>query len=340
MKKILGFLIAVVIVIVAGGMMLMNYYSSSLEAIDSSSKDEIEIVIPDGSTTNKIAEILMNNGLIKDIRVFKYYAKDQNIDVKFKAGTFILSKSMNMEEICMTLISSSAAVSNTEDFRLSPGIIVETAASQLAEQLDLDEKILLSLIDDASQFRDDFEFLKDNPDIEFLQGYLLPNTYNIYKGLSEKEVIEFLLGQFDNWYLSVKPISEHTNLSLNDMITLASIIEKEAGNIDEKPLVSSVFYNRLNMDMALQSCATVNYIRGDWKDHLSTEDISVEDPYNTYINKGLPPTPINSPSMSSIEAALEPADTDYLYFLAKGDGSSYFSKTYEEHLRAKAKYID
>jgi len=340
MKKIITFFVAIILIVLAGGLMLMNYYTGSLEAIDSNSSEKIEIVIPEGATTNKIAQILLDNNLIKDVRVFKYYAKDQNIDVKFKAGKFILSKDMNMDKICMTLISSAAAVDITENFMISPGVIAEKAANQLAEQLNLDEEVLMNLISDASQFRDEFEFLKDNPNIEFLQGYLLPNTYNVYKGLSEKEIIAFLLGQFDKWYISVKPITEYTNLDLNDLITLASIIEKEAGSLEEKVLVSSVFYNRLNMDMALQSCATVNYIRGDWKDHLSTEDISVEDPYNTYINKGLPPTPINSPSISSIEAALEPADTDYLYFLAKGDGSSYFSETYEEHLRAKAKYID
>ncbi len=132
----------------------------------------------------------------------------------------------------------------------------------------------------------------------------------------------------------------NSDLDFEDLMTLASIVEKEAVLKEERSTIAGVFLNRLDVDMLLQSCATVNYARGEWKERLTNEDIAIVSPYNTYINVGLPPTPINSPGKASIEACLYPEKTDYLYFLAKGDGSHYFSKTYDEHLAAKEKYLD
>jgi UPF0755 protein len=129
-------------------------------------------------------------------------------------------------------------------------------------------------------------------------------------------------------------------MSVRDIVTLASIIEREARIPEDRPVIASVFYNRLKINMPLQSCATVQYILGEQKPVLSIKDTQIESPYNTYLNPGLPPGPIASPGADSIKAALYPADTDYLYFLAKGDGSTVFSSTYDQFLKDKAKYID
>ncbi len=193
----------------------------------------------------------------------------------------------------------------------------------------------------ADYFRDKYQFLTDNKEIEDLQGYLLPETYNMYKGLNEEEVINFLLTQFEKYYEStILSTIANSELTFKEMMTLASIVEKEAVRKEERSTIAGVFLNRLKVDMMLQSCATVNYARGEWKERLTNEDIAIDSPYNTYINVGLPPTPINSPGKASIDACLNPENTEYLYFLAKGDGSHYFSKTYDEHLAAKEKYLD
>lgn len=338
MKKLI--VIILLIAVAFGGYKYMETnYAENLKCVDSYNTESIEITIPNGSSTATISDILYSEGLIRNAGAFKKYTQSEGLDSSLRAGTYELSKNMDVAEISLAL-TKNGIDTLTQNFSISPGVTAEITASQLAKQLDLDESLLLGYIEDASEFRDEFKFLSDNSDIETLQGYLLPNTYNVYKGLNEREILEFILGHFDVWYETVSPLDETTDLSLKELITLASIVEKEAGNEEEKSLVASVFLNRLNVDMPLQSCATVNYISGEWKDHLSNEDISVDNPYNTYIYAGLTPTPINSPSMSSIEAALKPAETEYLYFLAKGDGTSYFSKTYEEHLRAKEEYID
>lgn len=338
MKKLIVIILLIALAI-GGYVYTSTSYVENLKCVDAENTEIVEIVIPNGSSTTSISHILYLEGLIRNAGSFKKYVQSAGLDSLLRAGTYEISKNMNVAEITIAL-TKNGVDTLTQNFSISPGVTSELTASQLAEQLNLNENILLEYINDASVFRDEFKFLSDNSDIETLQGYLLPNTYNVYKGLNEKEILEFILGQFEFWYESVLPLDETTDLSLKELVTLASIVEKEAGNEDEKPLVASVFSNRLNIDMPLQSCATVNYISGEWKDHLSTEDISVDDPYNTYIHSGLTPGPINSPSISSIEAALNPVETEYLYFLAKGDGTSYFSGTYEEHLKAKAKYID
>ncbi len=340
MKKFIIFIVVVLIIALGGFMLVNGYIDKSLSAVDVNDTTQVKIEIPSGSSTNAIAEILYSNNLIQDKSVFKYYAKKEGFDVKLKAGEFTLSKSMNVEEILNALINN-ASFDNTVNLRIIEGLIIEDTAKAISEQLSLDYDKLIELMKNADHFRDKFKFLADNKDIEDLQGYLLPETYNLYKGMNEEEVIEFLLTQFEKYYEStILPAMENSELTFKEMITLASIVEKEAVLKEERSTIAGVFLNRLEIDMLLQSCATVNYAHGEWKERLSLEDIAIDSPFNTYIYVGLPPTPINSPGKASIEATLYPEDTEYLYFLAKGDGSHYFSKTYAEHEAAKAKYLD
>ena len=340
MKKFIVFL-AVLAVIAAGGYMLVNgYINKSLDAVDVNDTAQIKIEIPSGSSTNSIAEILYKSSLIQDKSVFKYFAKKEGYDVKLKAGVFELSKSMSVKEILNALVNS-ASFDNTVNLTVIEGLTIEDAAKSIAKQLSLNSDRLYELMKDAGHFENRYKFLTDNREIDDLQGYLLPETYNLYKDMNEEEVINFLLNQFEKYYEStVLPALENSGLSFKNLMILSSIVEKEAVLKEERATVAGVFLNRLNIDMPLQSCATVNYARGEWKERLTNEDIAIESPYNTYINTGLPPTPINSPGKASIEACLHPEKTEYLYFLAKGDGSHYFSKTYDEHLAAKKKYLD
>ena len=340
MKKFIILIVIVLIIAFGGFIFINNYIDKSLDAVDSNDTTQFTIEIPSGSSTNAIAQILYDNNLIKDINVFKYYAKKEGYDVKLKAGSFVLSKNMDVEEILDTLINN-AHSDNTVNLTIIEGMTIEDTAKAISDQLGLNYDKLVSLIKDTEHFRPDYQFLIDNEDIEDLQGYLLPETYNMYKGLNEEEVIEFLLTQFDKYYEStIMTAMANSDLNFEEIITLASIVEKEAVLKEERSTIAGVFINRLDQDMLLQSCATVNYAHGVWKERLTNEDIAIDSPYNTYLYVGLPPTPINSPGKASIEACLYPENTDYLYFLAKGDGSHYFSKTYDEHLEAKKKYLD
>ncbi len=340
MKKFFIIILVMLILFVGGYVFINGYIEKSLGAVDSTDSTQIEIEIPAGSSTNQISEILYNNNLIKDAGVFKYYVKKLGSDSKLKAGKFYLSRSMNVDELIDALINN-ANFDNTINFTVTEGLIMQDAAKAIAEQLSLDYDKLLALMNDANYFRADYKFLSENEDIDNLQGYLLPETYNVYKNSSEEDIIRYLLNQFEKYYEStILPAMANSKLSFKEIITLASIVEKEAVKKEERSTIAGVFIKRLDIDMLLQSCATVNYILGEWKPRLSSEDIKIDSPFNTYIYKGLPPMPINSPGKASIEACLYPEETEYLYFLAKGDGSSYFSKTYEEHLEAAERYLD
>lgn len=339
MKKLLIIIVFLVLLGTVGYVCLNKYVDNSLKPIDTNDNTIVTIEIPAGSSTSKIASILYKNGLIKNESVFKYFAKKEGYDVLLKAGKFDLSKSMNVKEILDNLINKVKS-ENTINFTIIEGLTLTKVAKTLSEQLNLDKDKLLVLMSDVDKFRERHQFLKDNKDIKDLQGYLLPETYNIYEGQNEEQIIDFLLSQFDKYYnTNIVPYLDDTKLSFEEIINLASIIEKEAMIESDRPIIAGVFINRLNDGMKLQSCATVNYAQGEWKERLSNEDTSIDSPYNTYVHEGLPPTPINSPGKSSIEAALHPKKVDYYYFLAKGDGSHYFSVTYEEHLKAKAKYL-
>ncbi|WP_199919885.1 endolytic transglycosylase MltG [Thermodesulfobium acidiphilum] len=178
---------------------------------------------------------------------------------------------------------------------------------------------------DLKSFSKKFSFLQ-GINSNSLEGFLFPDTYFISKNESPKEIIDMQLSDFEK---RVWPLIKNRR-DYYDVLKLASLVEGEAKVDKERPIIASVFLNRLKINMPLESCASVEYFLPVHKDVLSYADTRIESPYNTYIHYGLPPTPINSPSIKSIEAVLHPAHTKYLYFVAKGDGTHFFSQTYEE----------
>lgn len=338
MRKIITVL--VVLIAVAGVFLYIdNYTKENLQPVDINDDTEIVVEIPSGSTTGDIAEILFENNLIKNIRSFKYYAGKTKADSKLKAGTYILSKNMNADELLNALIMGGSS-GNTANITIIEGLTKEEAAKSISEQLGLNYEKLVEIMGDGQIYKDDFEFLKDSPDITNLQGFLMPDTYNVYVNASEEEIIKLLLAQFDKFYVEeIKPLLKDSKLNFEETMTLASIVEKEALLDEERDEVAAVFLNRLDINMKLQSCATVNYAHGEWKERLTLDDIAIDSPYNTYVIDGLPPSPINSPGRVSITAVLKPADVNYLFFVAKGDGSHYFSNSYDEHINAANEYL-
>lgn len=335
-RLLISIIIIIGAVIIAVSAAYSMYVGKESKPLDPGSKELISVTIPSGTGTDGISQILKENNLIRNAGVFKLQSKSKGYDGKYKAGQFSLSPGMSMEEIMKLLVEGRG---ETVRFTIPEGYDIKRVTEKLAKEKLINAEVFAKEIE-TGQFN--YKFLADAPaGPDRLEGFLFPETYDIFATANEHDVIDKMLYQFnkvftDEYYAR----AEEFGMSVREVITLASIIEREARVPEDRPLIASVFYNRMKIKMPLQSCATVQYILGEQKPVLSIKDTQIESPYNTYLNPGLPPGPIASPGADSIKAALYPADTNYLYFLAKGDGSHAFSETYEQFLKDKAKYIN
>ena len=289
-----------------------------------------KVDIPAGSGTLQIAKILKNEGIIRHPIAFKIYEKLDG-DNMFQQGRHSIGKGQSYGQIIKILNQNPEnTVLETATFVVPEGYENWQIAELLEEKELADKKEFLRLLDEGDF---PFDFIKNiNRKENRLEGYLFPATYEVFVGESEYDIICRMLTAFQD---NILPLYKeaNTNYTLDEIVTMASIVEREAANDGERGKVASVFYNRLNIDMALGSCATVQYIIKERKDVLSNSDIKIKSPYNTYINAGLPIGPIASVGVGSVKAALYPEDTDYLYFAAKSDGSAnVFSKTHAQHI--------
>ena len=278
------------------------------------------IQIPDGINATNIRNTLIDNKIIKDnYLVFNLYLKLYKLENKLKYGEYIFSPSMNLIQIIDKLVKGEVL---QHKITIPEGFNSEQIAELLNKKEVVEEKDFLDLV--------------KNPEKSW-EGYLFPDTYEVPKHYGSKKMLDVFLSNFNRVIEEneIRKLAEEKGFQLDKIITLASIIEKEAKTYEEKKMVSSVFHNRLNLDMKLQSCATIYYILGNTTKKLDESDLKIDSPFNTYLNKGLPPGPICNPGIDSIKAALEPSDEDYLYFVLGEDGKHIFSKTYREHLRNK-----
>ncbi len=336
-KRFFIFLLIVILIIgLICGMLFINWLNKGGSPLNPGSTDTILVTVPPGTSTSGIGVLLESEGVISDARVFRLKSRLDGHDGKFRAGEYSLSPGMSMDEIIEQLL---AGRDSTTRFTIPEGYDIRRTADVLEAQGFIDRETFYKEIEEG-EF--DYWFVRDLPKGENrLEGYLYPETYEIFVNASEHDIINRMLSQFNRVFTEEhRNRMEELGLSLAEVMNMASIIEREAVVSEDRPIISGVFYNRLKIGMPLQSCATVQYILGEQKPVLSIADTQIESPYNTYIYKGLPPTPICSPGIESINAALWPEETNYIYFLAKGDGSHVFSVTYEEHLRNKARYID
>ncbi|MBQ9756922.1 MAG: endolytic transglycosylase MltG [Clostridia bacterium] len=292
---------------------------------------EVMVNIPKGATVSEIADILKEEQVIRSPLLFKLHAKMAKNDYVFQQGGHLVGKSMSYRNIAKEL-SDVPDVSEGETVNV---LIPEGyEAVQIAETLEsrglADKERFLELLE-KGEF--DFDFIHEIDRKENrLEGYLFPATYEIGVWETEWDIINKMLRAFETYVVPIYEEAE-TKYSLDEVVTFASIVEREAANDSERGKVASVFHNRLEINMALGSCATVQYIIKERKAVLSNADTRIKSPYNTYINPGLPIGPIASPGINSVKAVLYPEDTDYLYFAAKSDGSAnVFSKTHSEHL--------
>lgn len=220
---------------------------------------------------------------------------------------------------------------------------LKDAASYLAQEGVVSEADFTAAAK-IDNWRSEFAFLKD-PKIKSLEGFLYPDTYNIYADASAEDIIRKLLDEFDRKVTQkMRSDLQAQNRSLPDAVILASILEREISNKpehdSERKIAADIFWSRLKIGMGLQSDATVNYVTGKTSTRPTYKDLEIDSPYNTYKYRGLPPGPINNPSLASLMAVIYPSPTDYLYFLTDESGKAHFGRTYAEHQRNIVKYLN
>ncbi|KUO77570.1 MAG: hypothetical protein APF77_03305 [Clostridia bacterium BRH_c25] len=312
------------------------YYNTGLKAVSSTGNAvERQIIIPKGSSVKSIAKILEQENIIKDSIVFELYCKINKKADKIKAGKYSIDNSLEVPEIVEVIVSGKALV-DIMKFTIPEGYNLDQIVEKLGSLGVVSIEDIQAALEPESY---EYDFIGQIPDREMsLEGYLFPDTYEIYKDTRAEIIIDKLLERFDEVFTEeYRDRAKELNMTIDQVITLASIIEREAKLDSERKTISAIFHNRLEKNMMLQSCATVQYLLKEQKEVLTYKDLEIESPYNTYKNMGLPPGPIASPGLKAIEAALYPEEAEYLYFFAKDDGSHVFSRTYNEHINAQNK---
>ena len=311
------------------------WFKSMLNPKDSMSEAVVSFEVKKGATARQLAKQMLDEELINNTLVFKIYARLNKLDAKIKSGNYLLSPAMSTAEILEVLVSGDFC-NNDVKITIPEGSSLENIA-YLFDKNNLVTKDIFLEHAFVERFKDKHAFLNELPSEATLEGFLFPDTYYMPKDKEPDYYIDILLNRFQEVYFNkVEPLmKENPELDLYELVTLASIVEAEAQLDEERSIIAGVFFNRLKKGMALQSCATVGFTLGEHKEVLSLEDLEVDSPYNTYMYSGLPPGPIGAPGLSSMMAAADPAKTDYLYFVAKGDGSHIFNITFDEHLKAQ-----
>jgi UPF0755 protein len=288
------------------------------------------VLITPGQSFESVTRILHEESIIQNPFRFKLIARIMGFDRNVKAGEYLLSSSMSPEKILETLVDGKVylyRVSIPEGYNLSQ------VASLMDEKGIVNKKEFLKAANDPI-FTEQLGIHAKN-----FEGYLFPDTYYFSKDISTRKIINTMVKQFHTIFnpIWVKRPPD-IKFSIHEIVTLASIIEKETGIAEERPLISSVFHNRLNKNMRLQSDPTVIYGVEDFDGNLTRNHLNTPNPYNTYTTTGLPPGPIANPGKASLEAALVPPETPYLYFVSKNDNTHFFSTNYDDHREAVRKY--
>jgi len=318
--------VAIAAVVIFGGYFCADYMPKNAQGT-------VVVTIPHGAGTERVAKELKSSRLINSEFFFKVISKLYGMDKKYNFGKFEIPKSGGYKNI-FKVLSAPGNLMESLKVTIPEGYEIYKIADLLEEKGLIDKDKFYYLVDNGNF---DYDFVKDIPKREArLEGYLFPDTYYFVPN-DEFGIINEMLGRFEKAYLKYEEDIKNSGMTMDEIITLASIIEREAQGDSDRKLVSSVFHNRINSPLYpyLQSCATVQYVLKERKPVLSTADTQIDSPYNTYINPGLPIGPIASPGEASIEAAIFPEDTDYLFFVVGSDGTHHFSKTFTEHIQYK-----
>jgi len=295
-------------------------------------EEPVTVAVEQGDTLSSVADKLEEAGVIQSSTVFKLESRFQGGETEIKAGEYRFVPGEDSEQILETLSSGESISAFT--ITVPEGLTLEQTARVVEE-----EGGILAEEFEAAAWSTDYghDFLED-PAIRTTEGFLFPKKYEFERGVDAAQIVDRLLRQYllEKEELDFAEAQDRFNLREYELVTVASLVEKESANPEERPLIAGVIYNRIRSGMPLQIDATVQYALGKAKEDLKFDDLDVDSPYNTYKNSGLPPGPISSPSRESIQAALEPAQTDYLYYVLEADGEKhFFTDDYDEFLEAK-----
>jgi len=326
------FILLVIVIILIG----IDFYQKVFIPYAGYKGDSTILNIEKGSSISSIARQLYRNKIISNYYYFRIYYQLLFKDLSFKTGEYKFEKPMTMREVIEKLHKGIVML---HKFTIPEGLIIKEIA-----QIWADRKIIKVDAEKFIKYARSPRLIRSldsqAPDLE---GYLYPDTYMVHKGITAQDAVELMVNGFKEIFSNtMKWRAQELNLTIRQVVTLASLIEKETSSREERFLISSVFHNRLKRGMGMDCDPTIIYaLKRDnlYKGKLGWKELKYDSPYNTRLYRGLPPGPICSPGFDSIEAALYPENTDYLYFVAKDSKSHYFSETLKEHNRAVQKYI-
>jgi UPF0755 protein len=295
----------------------------------------VTVTIPEGVTLSEIGRILEDAGVVRHAFTFVRKAEEDGHGGDLKPGTYELRVNEPYDSLIAVLLAGEKA--ETATVTIPEGFTLEQTSRRWAKKVDGFGAAAFRRIAAEDPPAVELEGYKEGTTLE---GLLFPATYEVLRTLKPRRAVEL---QLEALFANLEKVdlgrAREANLTTYDVLIIASLVEREARAADERPLIAAVIWNRLREGMPLQIDATVQYALPEYKEQLTYDDLEIDSPYNTYKIAGLPPTPIANPGLASIQAAADPADVDYLYYVAKGDGSGehYFSTTYEEFLQNKAK---
>ena len=349
-KKIMKyFMIALLVIVLVGGFFTWNYIKGETQPVDTAQTELVAFEIEQGASVKEVSKALEKEGIIRNSKLFNFYLKFKNVS-GFKSGLYHVSKSMTLDEI----IAELSGQGKDKDQNATKVLIREgEQLTEIAKEVEKSTKY--SAADFMAKVQDE-DFLRylvqkfpklltqsyNGYQVKYvLEGYLFPATYDMNDSKTLQMLITEMVAKTDEVMSKYYDKILASDYTLQEIMAMASLIEKEGTKLEDRKKISSVFHNRIKENMKLQTDVSVQYALGEHKEALSLEDLEVDSPYNLYQNYGVGPGPYNSPSEDAIVAAMEPAETDYLYFLADIKTKEiYYAKTYEEHLELKAKYID
>lgn len=339
--------IAIIAIALIGSISSYFYISNALKPVDPDNKKAVKIELPIGSNIDTISQTLEDKGVIRNAKIFKYYTKFKNAS-GFQAGTYQIPPSMSIDDIIKSLKTGKVYRKADLQITIPEGLTLDQMGNIIAKNTNYTSKEFMKLVTNEkfikemkAKYPETVTKDIDGKDIRYkLEGYLYPSTYDFFtKKPTLEEIVEKMIVQTDAIVRSYEPQLKELGMTPHEFLTFASLLEREATAQTDRETIASVFNNRIEQGMPLQTDPTVLYALGEHKDRVLYKDLEVKNPYNTYLNKGLPPGPIANAGRASLDATVDPAKTKYLYFVADKDGNNHFAETYEEHQNNVAKYI-
>jgi UPF0755 protein len=331
--------------IIGGALLIYNsIYHVTVNDGGTAMNEDIVFEIKSGESVNSVTKRLYNEGLISSGFFYKKYLKKNNLGERIQAGTYSLNSMLSIKEIAEIFISGDT-INKEKTIKIIEGWRINDIDGYLSDNNIVAKERFSNLVgEEIGNWKLQIAkpaFLASVPDNANLEGFLFPDTYRIFNDARAEDIIKKMLDNFGKKVTAeMLEDIEKQGKTLFEIITMASLIEKEVRGSEDMKMVSGIFWNRIEQNQALESCATLAYILGVQKPIYSLEDTNIKSPYNTYRNPGLPPGPICNPGLDAIMAAIYPSPNNYFYFLNRLDtGETIFSKTYDEHLKNKAKFL-